>query len=263
MHSALASWLSHNAAFPLLLDRAIGGNLQAVETEVPGKRKKSHASQARRARQVLWSGEIGMAIGHHQFAGLFGGVVGRHSGLTLRMSSFLLPLHQVLESYSRQAEWLKEEAPMPSETCRFAHQPASPSGLCKRMPNSGQSQAAAPSRSSWPLMVASWSMAAWPRASHFVLIAPTDSSEHRKGCGRRPEQPGQSGSQSGCSGPAQSCRPSSIGQRRRVCASVCVFPSHRQLAGTADRNISCVSACAPRRRCPGNLGRTVSGPPNM
>lgn len=61
--------------------------------KLPGKRNKIHASQARRARQVLWSGEIGMAIGHHQFAGLFGGVVGRRSGLTLRMSSFLLPLH--------------------------------------------------------------------------------------------------------------------------------------------------------------------------
>lgn len=126
--------------------------------KLPGKRKKIHASQARRARQVLWSGEIGMAIGHHQFAGLFGGVVGRRSGLTLRMSSFL----SILESYSRQAEWLKEEAPMPSKTCRFAHQPASPSGLCKRMPNSGQSQAAAPSRSSWPACPASSMPGAMP-----------------------------------------------------------------------------------------------------
>jgi hypothetical protein len=53
--------------------------------KLPGKRKKKGTHT--RARQVLWPGGIVTAIGHHRFAGLFGGVVGRRSS----MAQVLLP----------------------------------------------------------------------------------------------------------------------------------------------------------------------------
>lgn len=62
MHSALALWLSHDA-FSSLHWTADRGQLASVET----------------ARLVWWNLPLQPGIGHHPFAGLFGGAVGRRS----------------------------------------------------------------------------------------------------------------------------------------------------------------------------------------
>lgn len=62
MHSALALWLSHNA-FSSLHWTADRGQLASVET----------------TRLVWWNLPLQPGIGHHPFAGLFGGAVGRRS----------------------------------------------------------------------------------------------------------------------------------------------------------------------------------------
>lgn len=91
-----------------LLDRAIGGNLQAVETAWKAFKKVTHT----RAQQVLWPG----GIGHHQFAGLFGGVVGHRS----RLTKVLLPpssrsiIAINMKGCLRRAEWIKAVGPVGS-----------------------------------------------------------------------------------------------------------------------------------------------------
>lgn len=96
-----------------LLDRAIGGNLQAVETAWKVFQKVTHT----RARQVLWPG----GIGHHQFAGLFGGVVGHRSRFDKSPPSSFLQIHhrdqheRLFEAgrmdQGSWASWLKGGAP--------------------------------------------------------------------------------------------------------------------------------------------------------
>lgn len=146
MHSALALWLSHNA-FSSLHWTADRGQLASVET----------------ARLVWWNLPLQPGIGHHPFAGLFGGAVGRRSGLT----AFLQIHPQHAGKVMRQAEWIKAVGQLAQggsshaeRDLPFRHDPSLP----KECPILDNHKPQLQVRSSWP-----GCLAQFHRCSHAAI----------------------------------------------------------------------------------------------